>query len=945
MEKEVKMKRKTAVAHPVKARSNQEHPNFYYFGLLTVSLLLCFLSPLVGQSDYNLLHKINQCERLLQQGYIEKASANAKVLFSHRHKNGSPKNKARLSNLLGDCYFDREQIDSAFFYHKSASSLFSLHRDSALLAATWLKLGNCYEAQFNPITALRYYNRVFKWSKAHNDHQLFTKALVTIALSKERQGNFDSAEGYLQTAMDMIPQIKDPYLIEQTRFNYNDLLNQLYEGKYHKNIITTNYLNIASACDKYQYKWLKARVCVELSKTLDPKNALEWALLANAISKEILPAHHPYYAVVYKQLAELYGILGKPSLSISYFRKALRISRKHYGFPHVALWDIYLSLAVFQQDTSTESKIALLDSALYCFNLRPNGEALSAAYKRVPLEALEVLVQKALICAVDTTGKYDQLSVKIFQKVIALCEEWRKYYVTPNQRRQFQKIVGRICNLAVNGCWKLYAKRPKQIYVNWAFAFSERGKYVALQEQILKKQLTREEDKWVKQIDSLEHLLSSINSKGSLLAEKKIQIEQSLEKAQGAWLRTDAGRKFDSSFVPITINQLSKALHKKEVFISYYFTDTLYAFVVDKNNAPHFHCLNYNKTTIRGWKKLSSVQNSLTRQFKTFGKEIYDDLVLPLAIPPSHQVLIAPHGHFLSNLPFEALITEENENVDWNKLPYWLNSQKIAYQPSASVWHALKQHKRRQPIASFLGVAPNFRQINMPCFGGAPLAQNVEEVKKLDNIMASQGIGSSALIGYTDKLDLLNQLKKSPSIVHFSTHGKPFADSLPAGLILNCRPDGSCRECILQYEEIAALNMSQTAIITFSACSTADGDEALGEGMNSMVYAFMQAGVRNAVPTLHAVNEGSAGSLFEKFYKNLLHKKKSPLEALFIAKREMKDILGAQPSNWAAFVYFGPDDDLIIPAKNNYLLYSGLFFVAMVLLWLIIWLRQKVLIP
>ncbi len=910
---------------------------------LLIALATFFFCTKTYCQAYSVQKQISYCQSLMEQGLLIKAENQIGFLYKNFFSKATARHKARLLNLMGDCYFEQERIDSAYYYYSKSSNWHGLHKDSSLLAATWLKIGNCFEAQFDPGLALTYYEKVLEYSQKNGFEKLHVKALVAIALSKEREGNFDSAERYLDAAMKLASRVDDPYLLAQTRFNYYNLLAATNRAEETLQALAGRYMDLFSFCNKYRFQWLKARTCIELSKLLKPENGLTWCLKAETLSNAVLPGNHPFHAIVYHRLAEQYRELGNSALSAQFYRRALKTKKQHFGFPHIALWSDYLSLSTALKNNSAASRLSIVDSALQCFGLRLEVVEPVVYRKKIPIEALEVMLQGALIGAEDPNGQYDRLSVQLFNQIVDQSALWRRHYVTPKQRRYFQGTIGEICNMAVNGCWKLYSKHPKRLYMEWAFTFSERGKYVALQEQVIRKQLSREEDVWTKQIDSLEQLLSGIysmdNFSGRGSNDKKIKIEHALEHAYAAWRKTEAGREFDA-MEPVPLDRLAEILRKNEVFISYHFSDTLYAFVIGRERFD-FYCLNYDAETIESWKHWVSGhhRNTDLNNYQVYGSEIFDELILPLSISSAERVLIAPHGPYLNGLPFEALLTKRDDQIiHWNKLHYWLNEQVIAYQPSASVWYSMKRSPFSYPVISFLGIAPDFTQNNMHCFS-EDLKQNYEDVRCINGIMALLGIQCDTAIGFTDKAHLLGKLKISPSFVHFSTHGKPFADDFPAGIILNCGAKNDCKDCILQYEEIAGVNMTHTYMATFSACSTADGEHIVGEGLSGMVYAFVGAGVRNTVATLFAVNETSANLLFKRFYSNLLDKKILPSEALNAAKRGIARMEQAKPADWAGFVYFGPDDAPIFQRKCGHWLYAGA--LISMLLAFIFWLRKK----
>jgi CHAT domain-containing protein len=85
---------------------------------------------------------------------------------------------------------------------------------------------------------------------------------------------------------------------------------------------------------------------------------------------------------------------------------------------------------------------------------------------------------------------------------------------------------------------------------------------------------------------------------------------------------------------------------------------------------------------------------------------------------------------------------------------------------------------------------------------------------------------------------------------------------------------------ILTAEEVAGLDLRSTELVTLSACDTAKGRIARGQGVLGLQQAFAAAGARTLVTTLWPVDDVTTVILMDEFYRNLWQKKLPKLEAL-----------------------------------------------------------------
>lgn len=118
---------------------------------------------------------------------------------------------------------------------------------------------------------------------------------------------------------------------------------------------------------------------------------------------------------------------------------------------------------------------------------------------------------------------------------------------------------------------------------------------------------------------------------------------------------------------------------------------------------------------------------------------------------------------------------------------------------------------------------------------------------------------------------------------------------------------------ILSATEVASLNLSNVELAVLSACETARGQVAGGEGVLGLQRAFQVAGARTVVATLWPISDAATRLLMIRFYRNLWERKMPKLEALREAQLWM--ITGARASAQAGQkpTAANPDSDRLPP--------------------------------
>ena len=274
----------------------------------------------------------------------------------------------------------------------------------------------------------------------------------------------------------------------------------------------------------------------------------------------------------------------------------------------------------------------------------------------------------------------------------------------------------------------------------------------------------------------------------------------------------------------------------------------------------------------------------------------------------------------LQRLPFEALLLPGTPaQGDLRKLPYLIRRFAISYAPSASVLAELQNEQRATAPRGFIAFGdPLYEQRAESAVastlraGGAervnlqPLRHSREEINSIAKLFAD----NDRAVFFAE--DASEENVKAPDrlsryrMVHFATHGY-VNEARPrfSGLLLSpARANGNqqLEDGLLSAYEVFNLKL-QADLVVLSACETGLGKEVKGEGLMSLMRAFMYAGASSVVVSLWNVDDESASELMVRFYRNLKTGMNKG-EALRQAQLETINDNGF-PFFWAPFILVG----------------------------------------
>lgn len=205
-----------------------------------------------------------------------------------------------------------------------------------------------------------------------------------------------------------------------------------------------------------------------------------------------------------------------------------------------------------------------------------------------------------------------------------------------------------------------------------------------------------------------------------------------------------------------------------------------------------------------------------------------------------------------------------------------------------------------------------------------------EEINELDKLLQAKGWTTEKKLE-TEATEAEIKAVKNPEIMHIATHGfftpekEIPQDALAgqneaqlsenpllrtgllmagAGDVLNkTQFNYNIEDGILTAYEAMSMNLDQTDLVVLSACETALGDLAIGEGVYGLQRAFMVAGAKTLIMSQFKVNDEATQKLMVNFYQKWLATGKKR-DSFIQAKKELRNEF-KNPKFWGAFIMIG----------------------------------------
>jgi CHAT domain-containing protein len=382
---------------------------------------------------------------------------------------------------------------------------------------------------------------------------------------------------------------------------------------------------------------------------------------------------------------------------------------------------------------------------------------------------------------------------------------------------------------------------------------------------------------------------------------------------------------------PLTLAEAAALLPDAQTAILEYVVteDRSYLFVLrkfskDARNKAAAVDLKVHTLNVKG-KELAQMAESFLQRVaerdltvKQPAQQLYDLLIKPAEgeLRGVRKLYIVPDGA-LWNVPFQAL--------HQGGRGYLLEQYAIVYAPSLSV---LREMGRR---ANALRNAreksePTLLAMGNPALSGntitkvrftrrdEPLSPLPDAEKEVNTLGRLYGPGSRVLIGQQAQEATMKAEAGKFKVLHFATHAiLDDRNPLYSHIVLSRTQDELHEDGLLEAWELMKLDLN-AELAVLSACETARGRIAAGEGIIGMSWALFVAGPPAAVVSQWKVDSARSSELMVEFHRNLLQKrgtgKARVTKSEALRQSALKVFRGPynHPAYWAGFILIGDDN-------------------------------------
>ena len=359
----------------------------------------------------------------------------------------------------------------------------------------------------------------------------------------------------------------------------------------------------------------------------------------------------------------------------------------------------------------------------------------------------------------------------------------------------------------------------------------------------------------------------------------------------------------------IALLTVQRALSRDATILEYVLDDpNSYCIVITRKRANIIRLT--NRRTIEALVSDYLITVRERRPATKLSRQLYDALIQPLGAPTNASNLLIVRDGQLHLLPFEALVSSNQDYLGERSV--------VAYLPSAASFYLLARRSRRirpsnRELLAVGGVAYKAHEDELrnlfTARGGAPmkltnLPTSSDEVRIAD--AAFPRADNKLLMGTAaTKAAFQHQPLQDFRFLHLAVHGVSERDR-PNRSALVLLEDGAVGvDGLLQAPEIAQLQL-QADLVVLSACETGIGKVQGQEGIENLAHSFVLAGASSVISTLWSIDDTFSLALIKQFYQHYRNTD-SAADALALAKRDILHEYGhdINPFYWAAFTFEG----------------------------------------
>jgi CHAT domain-containing protein len=383
------------------------------------------------------------------------------------------------------------------------------------------------------------------------------------------------------------------------------------------------------------------------------------------------------------------------------------------------------------------------------------------------------------------------------------------------------------------------------------------------------------------------------------------RIEEAFEYAEKYRSRVLLEVLRDRSRLPqsVTARDVFARLPRGTVLVEYLVTgEKTYAFVI-AGGTIEMRAIDADRETLaRQAESFRTLLADRRPDFRKTARELHRTLITPIAdlLSKRKSWILVPDGP-LWNLPFQALVDSRGT--------YVAEQAAIVYAPSTAAWLEMSRTPqvattsgRRDLLAFGNPTTPSAAGVESTRHSLAPLPEAEAEVKS-----AARFYGADSAVYVREQATEERFKAEAPKyrVLHIAGHGV-LNDASPMHSYLLLAPGGAKKEDgFLEAGELMQMDLG-AELVVLSACDTARGQYAAGEGIIGFSWALFAARCRAQVVSQWKVDSAATSVLMRNFHRNVRNdpsRAASALQKTIVSMLKTKEY--RHPFYWAGFVVLG----------------------------------------
>lgn len=339
------------------------------------------------------------------------------------------------------------------------------------------------------------------------------------------------------------------------------------------------------------------------------------------------------------------------------------------------------------------------------------------------------------------------------------------------------------------------------------------------------------------------------------------------------------------------------------MLVEYFVTeDKTYAFVIAEGTITVREIDVDRETLAKQAESFRALLADRRPDFRKSARSLHQTLVAPIAdlVSKRRSWILVPDGP-LWNLPFQALLDARGT--------YLAEQAAIVYAPSIAAWmemsgtpHATSTTGRRELLAFGNPTTPAAAGVEGSRGTLAPLPEAEAEVRSAARFY---GAGSAVYVRSEATEERFKAEAPRYRVLHVAGHGI-LNDTSPMHSYLLLAPgDGKTEDGYLEAGELMQMDLG-AELVVLSACDTARGKYAAGEGIIGFSWALFAARCRTQVVSQWKVDSAATRVLMRDFHKHVRTDRTqaaSALQKTIVSMLKTKQY--RHPFYWAGFVVLG----------------------------------------